>query len=531
MPPDRRISSGRAHRRRLLSTVTIALTVAACGGNSGAPGHHHRAHGLARRQHELASARPLPPDPADPVTIRAAVPGTVRSPLPRSFLGLSMEYWDLPVFGSHLETLDRVLALLHVPGDGPLLLRVGGTSAEQAYWGRHPGRRLGPWPYRITSGWLHALARVVRSAHVHVLLDLNLAAHSPEMAARFARAAVRALPRRSLSGLEIGNEPDMLHRWVDYHLAGRAGLLASSNQWDRFSPARYAEEFASYARALARVTPGIPLAGPETSYPLRDLAWEGRLLGTDAGRLGMITIHRYPLTACARPNAPAFSTVPRVLSPRSASGLQSDVAPALRLARRVGLPVRMTELNSVTCEGRRGVSNTFASALWAPDALFSLWKAGLAGANIHVREGAANAAFSMTRHGARIRPLLYGLALFARAVGHRGELARLRVAGSNRWVRLWAARSGQRLNLLVLDKGARPARLVLRVDSRRPALIQRLTAPSVQATTGVTLAGQTLAPNGRWTGRRTVSRVTPRPGGRYQIGVAAYSAALISFSL
>jgi hypothetical protein len=442
-----------------------------------------------------------------------------------------MEYWDLPAFASHPDAMARVLGLLHVPGDGLLLLRVGGDSADQAYWGRRAGRGLGPWPYHVTRRWLHTLAGIVRSADVHVMLDLNLAAGSPGMAARFARAALRSLPRGSLWGFEIGNEPDIYHHWVDYHLPGRASLFASSGEWDQFSPRRYVAAFAAYARALSRVAPGLPLAGPATAHPLRDLAWERRLLADAAGHVAMITVHRYPLTACAHRRATDFSTVARVLSTRISAGLQPVVTPALELARQAGLPVRMTELNSVTCEGRRGVSNTLASALWAPDALFSLWRAGLAGANIHVRQGAANAAFSMARHGLDARPLLYGLALFARAAGRRGELARLRVGRWSSAVRLWAVRSGRRLNVLVLDKGPHPAHLALRVPSGRPAVIQRLLGPSVQATAGVTLAGQRLAPDGRWVGRRTVAHARLGPGRRYRVRVPAYSGALISFRL
>ena len=42
------------------------------------------------------------------------------------------------------------------------------------------------------------------------------------------------------------------------------------------------------------------------------------------------------------------------------------------LAHGAGLRFRLDEVNSVTCGGTRGVSDTFATALWAPDALLSL---------------------------------------------------------------------------------------------------------------------------------------------------------------
>ena len=78
-------------------------------------------------------------------------------------------------------------------------------------------------------------------------------------------------------------------------------------------------------------------------------------------------------------------------------------------AHRAGLPFRLTEVNSVTCGGVPGVSDTFATALWAPDTLFELLRAGVDGVNVHVRTDAINAAFAFKRSGLVARPLLYGL--------------------------------------------------------------------------------------------------------------------------
>ena len=535
MPPDRRTpSTGRAYLLWALPVVVIILLVAALAGTSGTRTHlgdrHDPATGVAGRGSTIAPGGPLANPSGSPVWVQATLRTAVRSRLPRSFLGLSFEYWDVPGLDARPAVLRRVFALLHVPGDGPLLLRLGGDSADQAYWGGSPGLKLGPWPFRITIRWLRTLGSVVRSAHLHVLLDLNLAARAPRMAARFARAALRELPPRSVVGFEIGNEPDIFHHWIDYHLIGRAGQFVAPSGWDQYSPSAYARSFANYARALTRVAPQIPLAGPASANPLHDIQWERLLLARDWAWLGLLTVHRYPLSACAHPRAQDFSTVARMLSQKISSGLAPQVIPALRLAREAGLPLRMDELNSVTCEGRRGVSNTFAAALWAPDALFSLWKAGLAGANIHVRQGAPNGAFAMSQAGLVARPLLYGLALFARALGDRGKLARLRVGRTVPSMRLWTVRSGRHLNLVVLDKGDHPAHLMLRVPARGPALVQRLTAPSVRSSSGVTLAGQTLSASGRWVGRRTLQTLT-RSGRRYRLVVPAYSGALISFRL
>src|SRR5436309_2005757 len=65
------------------------------------------------------------------VAIAAHAPVTV---IPRSFLGFSTEYWTLPVDERHIELYKRVLDLLHVPGNGPFILRIGGDSSDHAFW-------------------------------------------------------------------------------------------------------------------------------------------------------------------------------------------------------------------------------------------------------------------------------------------------------------------------------------------------------------------------------------------------------------
>lgn len=52
------------------------------------------------------------------------------------------------------------------------------------------------------------------------------------------------------------------------------------------------------------------------------------------------------------------------------------------------------EINSVTGLGLGGVSDTFATALWAPDALFELMRAGVPAVNLHARVFAVDDPFT-----------------------------------------------------------------------------------------------------------------------------------------
>ncbi len=157
--------------------------------------------------------------------------------------------------------------------------------------------------------------------------------------------------------------------------------------------------------------------GPAVGFPRRDLSWLATLARGPHPRLKLLSAHLYPYNACALPTSSQYPTIARLLSPAATGRLPSLLAGAVRVARAAGLPLRLTELNSVSCGGRPGVSDAFATALWAPDALFEVLRAGVAGVNVHVRPDKINGAFAITGHGLIARPLLYGLILFARTLG------------------------------------------------------------------------------------------------------------------
>ena len=152
------------------------------------------------------------------------------------------------------------------------------------------------------------------------------------------------------------------------------------------------------------------------------------------------------------------------------------------MAHRAGYKFRLTELNSVACQGLPGVSDAFATALWAPDALFELLRAGLNGVNIHVRTDAINAAFTLNREGLGARPLLYGMILFARTLSANPELVRAKVhANPSLHLKAWAVRvSGGMMHLLLINKGSQSANVRVHLPGSGPAKVERLLAPRLR---------------------------------------------------
>jgi hypothetical protein len=447
--------------------------------------------------------------------------------VPRSFLGLSTEYWTLPVFERHLSLFERVLSLIHVPGDGPLVIRVGGDSADHAFWNPR-ARRLPRWAFGLTPPWLRRTSTLVRATGLRLLLDLNLVTGSAAQAARWARAAEADLPRGSVIGFEIGNEADIYNRGYWLAAIGRT-RLAGRPLPAAFSATSYTQEFHSYARMLAQAAPRVPLVGPAVANPLLDLSWISSLLEGTSRAVGIVSAHRYPYSACVRPSAPSYPTIARILSDDASAGVARSVRAAVRVADRAGIPFRLTELNSITCSGRPGVSDTFATALWAPDTVFELLRAGVDGVNLHTRAYAINAPFALGRTGLVPRPLLYGLILAARTLGPHGELLPVRLR-AERGLRLkaWVVRTaGPVLRVLLLNKGYRAVRVTLRLPATGAAAVRRLLASAASSSRGVTLAGQRLGPDGLWQGPRVTETITPHAH-RYVVTVPRVSAALLT---
>jgi hypothetical protein len=463
--------------------------------------------------------------PTVDATATVVVPPTPMA-LPSSFLGLSTEYWTLPIWERHPLLLERVVKLLEV--DGPLVLRIGGDSADRSLWS--PTRELQAWVYELTPQWLSQARRVVQETDAHVILDLDYVTATPRVAVAWARAAEAVLPTRSIVAFEIGNEPDIYRRslWLRVTAAGLDGTGLRSVPI-RMTASAYALHFPAYARALAETAPGVPLLGPALANPAAHANWISSLVAHPEPGLAAVTVHRYPYSACASPFSHVYPTIARVLSEHATAWMASSIGRVVRIAARAGLPVRVTELNSVTCGGRPGVSNAFATALWAPDALFELARTGVVGVEVHVRADAVNRAFALTAHGLIAEPLFYGLMTFVRTLGPDARLLTVEAhARPSQHLKVWAVLVGNRLlHVLVIDKSKHPAQVALSLPALGPATVQRLLAPSVSSTSHVTLGGQWLAPDGRWVGRPQSDTILPWRGA-YLLRVPGYSAALIS---
>ncbi|HEY3726353.1 MAG TPA: glycosyl hydrolase family 79 C-terminal domain-containing protein [Solirubrobacteraceae bacterium] len=451
--------------------------------------------------------------------------------MPPGFLGASFEYRALHQYtGRDPRAIDPVLvALLKglAPGQAPIV-RIGGNSADGTWWPIRGMIAPGGIYYRLTKGWMRTTQALATDLGAKLILDINLAAGRPAIAAAEGRALLAGVGRKLIDAFEIGNEPD-LYGVFPWYSDRRGHTYRSRNRKYDFTD--YTQQFSQWSRAL----PQMPLAGPVTSGP----AWMGKLgrFISAEPRLNVVTYHRYPLRACIKdPGTKGFASIPNLLADSSSSGLAQGLASFVRVAHKHKLPFRVAEMNSASCKGAPGVSDTFASALWALDAMFNMASVGVDGVNFHMLPGSYYELFSPSHDAAGnwqafVHPEYYGLLMFSEAFPPGARL--LRVAAPGGPVKFWATvgPDGTVRVVLINKDTANPHNVLLTLPGAPPAAsLQTLAAPSVSATSGVTLGGQTFGPEtstGVLPGPPQTTPVSP-VAGAYSVTLAPGSATMLT---
>jgi len=441
-------------------------------------------------------------------TSQVSVSGAALTAVPQSFLGLSMNVEEMEDF-TYQPAFPQFVKLIEPSGDGPFMLRLGGTFADAAYWNGDTSQilpqYLAPVGDQVDLGypWLQSLASTAAATGSDVILNVNAADHDPQMALNFVQAAERVLPPGTLSAVAIGNEPNL------YPL-GYDGITAANATWvKRFSPVRYDTLFALYANILHRHLPSLTLAGPEVSFP--SAPWVSSLLSQDAGQVGLATEHYYAYNACVQAGSSGYPGLRKYFQATNIAIATAGLAPAIAAAHAAGVPYRLTELGSSTCEGLPAVTDTFATSLWGLDQIYELLAAGVNGINFHLRAAEPNSAIETAAGSGLIaEPLLYGIAAFSSALGPGATLDQVSgVLPAN--VKVWAVHSANGYSLTVLNDTTERERVDVTLPIDAPLEVRALTAPTPWSQSA-SFGGQTISSSGLWQGPAHLQTVTPVTG-------------------
>jgi hypothetical protein len=491
----------------------------------------------------VATADAQPPLPVA-VTINRLAPGP---PVPREFLGLSFEAAALDQIAQYADRGDLVKLLRSL---GPGMLRFGGITADQNVAWTDAATPRPQWASRtIDAAQLQAIGRLARRSGWRVLLTVGMAHFEPAAAAREVAAAHRALGP-NLAAVEIGNEPDAY---------GKHGFRTLP-----WIAQGYQEEVSEYRQAIAALTPGVPIAGPDVSGSGIFIEWgEEEALSQQPA---LLTGHHYPM-GCAQKPPPTIESLLSVLTRGRES---ASLGTYMRVSRNLHVPLRIDEAGSVSCGGVAGISNTFASALWATGYITQVMASGARGINLQGNPGncagytplCAPDPATLARGALRAQPDWYALLLSRSLVGYRplpttvvaegapvapegtpvpaesvpagGEAAAPLppTSGPNLVVASFSgARHGVQV-VLVDDEppGARPLALGLNVGAGLgPGQVLRLTGPAPNATGDILLGGHAVAADGSLRAPIHPERVAAHAG-VVKLELAPSSAALVTVS-
>jgi hypothetical protein len=461
--------------------------------------------------------------PAGAVTVGR---NAISRPVPGGFVGLSMEYRGLAAYaGADPRDIDPPflnLVRAIAPGQHPVL-RIGGDSTDWTWWPVPGLRRPGGIKLDLTPGSMAVTKAVAQDLGAKLILGINLEADSTRVAAAEARAFAQRVGATSIAGLEIGNEAELYPGFNWYRTAAGVGVRGRPPGYG------FSGMIGDFSR-MAAVMPRIPLAGP-SSGSAQWLPSLATFLDREP-RVRIATVHAYPLKHCSG-SAPV--TEDDLLSSTSSDGLAATVAPWVVAAHRSGRPLRVDEMNAITCGGTRGVSDTYGSALWALDTMFALARAGVDGVNVHTVPDTINEILGPTfAHGhwtVVVHPEFYGLMMFAQAVPAGSQL--LGLGGTPPpGVKVWAVRAPDRsIRVVIINKlSRRPMTIPISLGAGHgPATVQRLQGRSLFATRAVSLGGRSFGA-GTTTGKLgppALSTLAPS-GSIYPVSVPAASAALIT---
>jgi hypothetical protein len=475
----------------------------------------------------------------DAVTIQLLAGAPLSQPIPSDMASFS---WETPC----------ALMMLGESGSSPRVSTVNllGQLRAATGGGRGPNLRIGgnsgdcsayipniatPLPtndtYRITPADITSWSSVPPAFNGSVTVGLNFRNPTdPSLAVAHAAAVIAETSATTLSGFEIGNEPDL-------YFESKTGMRPKS-----YNFSSYDSEWSMYAAALPPGAPkqGLANARDSPSHPL-DAAMP-TFIKEHAGKgTPSFSLHYYPLDGNASPPP----TIEQLLANESSAKVAS-YANLVQDAAQGDARFVLGEANSAYGGGAWNLSNTFASALWAIDTLFWASLVNISRINFH---GCPSGAYtpiaypnaSDSADPPDVRPLFYGMLAFSHASANASAHAPSDITSTNPAIVAWPALGADgvyRVTVIHKDVAASEPALVTLSPPRGTAAhcfatVRTLAASGGAASHyGVTWDGRTFdgSVDGLPLGNSTAYTV-PLNGASYaSISVRPATAVLITFS-
>ena len=429
-------------------------------------------------------------------------PGDTLKTIPSDFAGLSFEKNSLNqgVFSPHRDTLIRLFQTCGIKS-----LRVGGNSVDETTLSLDTTST----DTTFTRAELDNLFLFAQQASCKILMGLNLRDSNASLAATEA-SYVMQYQNSALFGFEVGNEPDLYH--INHY--------RKSSYWDT----NYESEYKHYYDSIKYYQPTAVFTGPACASKYKEFTEPFRRAMDTI--ISMLTQHYYGGDTNA---VTVHERIDTLLSKEKLRRVSKEVDSLVKCADSSGIPFRMSECNSWDHGGKKGVSNAFASALWALDYMYKLADDGCAGVNFHGGLDGPYTVFSKKDNIYSARPIAYGILAFQ--IGSKGKFISDMVTDNT-------------INLdsySVIDTSNNIYTTIINKDTLQNAVINldagdssylsaeyvRLSSDSLGDTTTVTLGGKVLDSLGTMPVYNWISSTVSL--NKTQISVPAGSAVVLKF--
>ncbi|KAI0742960.1 hypothetical protein C8Q80DRAFT_1109278 [Daedaleopsis nitida] len=367
--------------------------------------------------------------------------------------------------------------------------------------------------------------------------------------------AADAILGDNVLGYQVGNEPDL--------------YASHERRPEDYSPQDYFEEFGTMVNNIhddSKITKAGNLVAPslQGTWSAEDL-WATGYLDAYSTSISVLSMERYADQNCAAefpdggfgPVKNPQDVLPNYLTHRSGQGLVSPLMNTASIAQQMGKEFMMFETNTASCGGFPGVSDSFASALWAVDYGLQMAYSSFTGALLHI--GGQNVSYNPFTPPPTnlslvakwtVGPIMYSTLFMAEALGksNTSRVVDLSANGGNEFTPAYGIYEHDTLarvalvNFMQEQNGAGSYRATISVSGANgeravPAQVKvkYLLAPSVSEKDKVTWANQTFGgrfqADGRLSGQEVIETIScDQTANTCVIPVPAPCAALVFLS-
>lgn len=381
---------------------------------------------------------------------------------------------------------------------------------------------------------IHSFFKFAKAANVKVIYSFRLKDGDPEVAKSAAKIIYENY-KDLVESFAIGNEPD---------------YYADDDE--------YLAKWGAIYKAILEVYPDAVFSGPDQNPDVERLNKVVDEFGAPKGRLMRATQHSYPF-GCSYKNPEEkdvnklipFEQEPsreKMLDSVAYHTYQNILSEMQEATANRPISIRLSETNSYWFSGLKGVSDSFASALWGLDYLHWWASHGIAGINFHtgdktggtIRLVCRYAAFSSLGKGYEVRTLAYGMKLFS--MGSKGNILPVEIISSfNQNMAAYATLDqGKTLFLTLINKDYKNVgmeEIKIKLDGsiiRSKVEFIELKAENNDISVGsdgVTLGGAAIETNGVWDGKWQKLPTSAINDNEISISVSPASAILIKATI